>query len=134
MVADLPIYRRDTTGEYYAVFDKPTIEQIVVRFFKQGKQNNVNEMHSPTQKVGGMTMFESMIIDTTRGVSAPSGFQSAPDGSWFGSFKVDNDELWQQVKDGTFKGFSVEGFFDRQVEADEDEATIQAIIDSIQEN
>jgi len=39
------------------------------------------------------------------------GFENVPDGSWFGSFKVDNDEVWQLIKDGKVKGFSVEGVF-----------------------
>ena len=25
--------------------------------------------------------------------------------------KIENDEVWKSVKDGTFKGFSVEGLF-----------------------
>ena len=32
-------------------------------------------------------------------------------GSWFGSYAIDNDDVWQKVKDGTFNGFSVEGYF-----------------------
>ena len=39
------------------------------------------------------------------------GFEDVPDGSWFGSFKVDNEEVWQMIKDGKVKGFSVEGLF-----------------------
>jgi hypothetical protein len=39
------------------------------------------------------------------------GFEDVPDGSWFGSFKVDNDEVWKLVKEGKVRGFSVEGQF-----------------------
>ena len=56
-------------------------------------------------------MFESYIIDRERGVNPPTGFEDVADGSWFGSFKVENDKLWGEVKAGTFKGFSVEGLF-----------------------
>ena len=37
-----------------------------------------------------------------------------PDGSWFLTYLVDNDELWAKVKAGEWKGFSVEGFFDME--------------------
>lgn len=56
-------------------------------------------------------MFESYIIDRQRGITPPKGFEDIADGSWFGSFKVENDNIWQEVKAGTFKGFSVEGLF-----------------------
>ena len=39
------------------------------------------------------------------------GYEDVSDGSWFGSFKVDNEKVWQMVKDGTLQGFSVEGLF-----------------------
>jgi hypothetical protein len=39
------------------------------------------------------------------------GFEDVPDGSWFGSFKVDNAEVWAEIKAGKVRGFSVEGQF-----------------------
>jgi hypothetical protein len=34
-----------------------------------------------------------------------------PNGTWFVGVKVENDEVWNQVKEGKIKGFSIEGFF-----------------------
>jgi len=56
-------------------------------------------------------MFESWITDEKRGIKAMVGFEDVNDGSWFGSFKVDNDEVWKLIKDGKVRGFSVEGVF-----------------------
>ena len=111
MLADTPIYRNDDNGEYYVVFTKETIKKIAQRFFKKGYQSNVNLMHDQGNLTEGMTMFESWIKDDKRGIKAMKGFEDVPDGSWFGSFKVDNDEVWQMVKDGKVRGFSVEGQF-----------------------
>lgn len=111
MLADTPIYRNDSNGEYYVVFTKDTIKQIAQKFFAKGYQCNVNLMHDSGQKLDGLTMFESWITDKNRGVSAMKGFEDVPDGSWFGSFKVDNPDVWQMIKDGLVKGFSVEGLF-----------------------
>lgn len=132
IVANLPIYRRDEKGEFYVVFDAETTEQIVQKFFKKGYQANVNLNHNSDQTPDGVYMFESMLIDTKRGINTPTGFDTLPDGSWFGSFKVENDAIWQQVKDGTFTGFSVEGIlgFDYIKETDED--ILLEIIDIIQ--
>jgi hypothetical protein len=109
MIADLPIYRRDEDGEYYVMFTGEQIKKIVQRFFKKGYQAKVNIEHG--KKAEGVYMFESYIIDRDRGVNPPTGFEDVADGSWFGSFKVENDKLWGEVKAGTFKGFSVEGLF-----------------------
>jgi hypothetical protein len=109
MIADLPIYRRDEDGEYYVMFTGEQIKKIVQRFFKKGYQAKVNIEHG--KKAEGVYMFESYIIDRERGVNPPTGFEDVADGSWFGSFKVENDKLWGEVKAGTFKGFSVEGLF-----------------------
>lgn len=111
MLADTPIYRNDSNGEYYVTFSKDTIKKIAQKFFKKGFQNNVNLMHDSGATVQGLTMFESWVTDKKRGINAMKGFEDAPDGSWFGSFKVDNEEVWQMIKDGKVKGFSVEGVF-----------------------
>ena len=113
MLADTPIFRSDATnGDYYVTFSKDTIFKIAQRFFKKGYQANVNLMHEPSMQVDGVTMFESFISDTSRGIAPMKGFEDSPDGSWFGSFKVDNEAVWQMIKDGKVMGFSVEGIFE----------------------
>jgi hypothetical protein len=55
------------------------------------------------------------------------GFEDIADGSWFGSFYVENDDVWQQIKDGTFRGFSVEGVFDYEQPKSSDEQALEKI-------
>jgi hypothetical protein len=111
MLADKIIYRNDENGEYYVTFSKDTIKKIAQKFFTKGFQSNVNLMHDSGQRLEGLTMFESWITDQKRGIQAMKGFEDVPDGSWFGSFKVNNPEVWQMIKEGKVKGFSVEGLF-----------------------
>lgn len=111
MLADKPIYRNDENGEYYVTFSKDTIKQIAQKFFKKGYQKNVNLMHDSGMIAEGLTMFESWITDEKRGIKAMVGFEDVNDGSWFGSFKVENEDVWQLIKDGKVRGFSVEGVF-----------------------
>ncbi len=117
MLADTPIFRSDAThGDYYVTFSKNTILKIAQKFFKKGYQANVNVEHNPDYKVEDMVMFESFISDKDRGIAPMKGFEDAPDGSWFGSFKVDSDDAWNKVKNGEVKGFSVEGVFEYRKE------------------
>ena len=39
-----------------------------------------------------------------------------PIGTWMVSMKVNNDEVWKQVKEGKVKGFSIEGYFADKLE------------------
>ena len=110
MIPDMPIFRADSTGEYYVFFDKKTIETIALKFYAKGFQQNANEMHQTP--VDGVTFFMSWIADESKGIPKMKQFENLPDGTWFLGAKVMNDETWSKVKDGTFKGFSVEGMFD----------------------
>lgn len=110
MIPDMKIYRKDETGEYYVFFDKKTIETIALKFYQKGFQQNANEMHA--KAVDGVTFFQSWIADESKGIPKMKQFENLPDGTWFLGAKVNNDETWAKVKNGTFKGFSVEGMFD----------------------
>lgn len=112
MIAELPMYRKDDTfGEYYVSFDAPTIYSIVQKFNQKGYMQNFNLFHDEAQKLPGVTIFNSFINDDTLGIQPMTGFEDVANGSWFISAKVENDEAWAKVKDGTVKGFSVEGIF-----------------------
>ena len=111
LLADTPIYRiaPDKT-EYYVRFTKDCIRQLVEKYFKFGLTNSVNIEHKDNQFVDGVTMLESYIIDKERGI-CPNEFTSAPDGSWVVSYKVSNLDVWNKIKSGEVKGFSVQGLF-----------------------
>ena len=111
LLADTPIYRIAPDGtEYYVRFTKDCIRQLVEKYFKFGLTNSVNIEHKDNQFVDGVTMLESYIIDKERGI-CPSEFASAPDGSWVVSYKVSNLDVWNKIKSGEVKGFSVQGLF-----------------------
>lgn len=126
MVADLPIHRRDINGEYYVKFTKDSIKNIAENFMRNGLTSNTNEMHQTNEFAEGVFVLESWLIDEKRGTVAPSGFENL-EGSWFGSMKVDNDEIWEKVKSGEFKGFSVEGNFISTDNIDSDDRILEAV-------
>lgn len=111
LLADTPIYRIKPDGEeYYVVFDKDTIEQLITKYAKYMFQNLVNIEHSERHFVDGMYMIESYIKNSERGI-VPNEFSSIPDGSWIVSYKVDNMDVWEKIKSGEVNGFSVQGVF-----------------------
>lgn len=115
MVAEQLIYRNmPGIGEHYVKFSATTIRDIAIKFARKGFQNNVNLMHSEDLQVKGVTLFESFISDTKRGIKPMKGYEDLPEGSWFGSMFVEDDITWQIVKEGKARGFSVEGVFEYQ--------------------
>lgn len=109
ILADTPIYRYSPQrGEYQVLFEKNTIRQIVEKYSKQGLVNNVNLQHDSLTFVNSAIMIESMIIDKERGV-CPNEFANLPDGSWIVSYKITDDALWNEIKNGNhLNGFSIE--------------------------
>lgn len=127
MVANLPIYRyNEDMGDHYVVFRPDVIEKIVLRFFKEKRMDEANIMHDGV-KVGGVYLFESFIIDDRK--LTPIGHDKLPNGSWFGSFKVENDAVWEQVKNGEFNGFSVEGMFGYATEREQQDELLAKILE-----
>ena len=111
--ADTPIYRFDqeTGEEYYVVFTKQAIKDIIFDYARNDNFNNVNLEHNPNRIVKSIFMIHSYQIDEAKGFTAPERFKDANDGSWIVSYKVTDKDLFQQAKDGMFNGFSIEGVF-----------------------
>lgn len=129
MRADFPIYRRDNkVGEYYVIYKADQIRAMAEKYLKESRQNDVNLMHEEGSDVDGVQMVQYFIKDAANGVN-PSGFEDISDGSLFAEFHIVNDDVWQEIKAGTYKGFSLEGVFEMVPETDKDE--IQQIVDDL---
>lgn len=127
--ADYPIYRCDINGEYFVNFSKDVIKKLYEKFMIDSNMNNVNLNHSEdTDKV---YLIQSFLKDTEKGIS-PVGFEDVNDGSWFCAYKILNEDVWQKVKAGDFRGFSVECFceLERKFEK-QDEKPEKDLIDEI---
>lgn len=128
MRADFPIYRRDEAmdGEYYIIYKADTIRAMAEKYLLENRQNDVNLMHAENSDVEGVNMVQFFIKG--KGCN-PEGFEDIADGSLFAEFHVTNDEVWQAIKDGTYKGFSFEGYFSFIPE--QDEASIEDIVEGL---
>lgn len=108
-LADVPIYRyTQGFGEWWCVFTKDVIKEMVVKYSKDGLFNSVNLQHNDDKYVDGVYLFESYLVNKDRGI-CPTEFADIPEGSWICSFKVENEDVWNEIKEGqTLKGFSLE--------------------------
>ena len=124
LIPNKQIYRRNAKNEeYYIYFSSDTIRKASELFLMRSNQNNATYEHD--KKLTGLSVVESWIIeDEQKDKSKLYGFD-LPKGTWMISMKVNNDEVWKDVKEGKVKGFSIEGYFADKFEmsAEEDEAT-----------
>lgn len=102
-----PIYRIDNFGrEFYVRFNKEVIEQIVLKYSKEGLHNLVSLNHDGNL-VSGITLVEMFIKNTEKGIS-PVEFEDIEDGSLFVTYKVEDDNIWNEIVNKNVKGFSIE--------------------------
>ena len=107
------ILRMDENGDpYYVYFTADTIEKIARKFMKNKLGDSVNIEHDMNQKVDGVYLAETWLVEDEVHDKANLFGYSPKVGEWFGSYKVDNKAIWDEyVKTGRVKGFSVEGYF-----------------------
>ena len=109
LIPNKQIYRKnDKNEEYYIYFSEETVRKASELFFMNSNQNNATLEHK--QKLDGMSVVESWIVEGAHDKSMNYGF-NFPKGTWVISMKVNNDEIWDKVKLGEVKGFSIEGYF-----------------------
>lgn len=107
--ADHPVYRFDEYyGEYYITFSKETIRELTEKYSKEKLLNNVS-IHHNGKLIDDVVMLEFFIKDVEKGIN-PKQFTDIEDGSLFCTFKINNEELWEEILKGNFGGLSMELF------------------------
>ena len=114
LIPDKPIYRKSGEEEYYVYFSKKTVRRAMELYFKNGNQANATLEHEHT--LNGLHVVESWIVEGEQDKSRMYGLE-VPVGTWMVSMKVENDAIWEKfVKEGSVKGFSIEGYFANKYE------------------
>lgn len=105
LVPNKPIYRNVNGNEFYISFDETTIEKLAQDFLANDYQHNITVDHQ--EDANDIVIVESWIKTSENDKSVSYGLNE-PIGTWFIGMKVNNDEIWQRIKDGFYKGFSIE--------------------------
>lgn len=132
LVPNKQIYRRnDKNEEYYIYFSEDTVRKASELFLMRSNQNNATYEHE--KKLNGMSVVESWIIEDEKlDKSVKHGFK-LPKGTWMISMKVNNEDVWKDVKDGKVKGFSIEGYFADRYEMKQEQIEKQETIELLKE-
>lgn len=111
--ADFPIYRRYGDDEFYLTFDANAIERLVNKFMSNYGQKSFTIDHM--EPAEGIVITESWLVkDTENDKSNALGLENVSEGSWIIGCKINNDEIWQSIKEGRWHGFSIESWIDME--------------------
>lgn len=111
--ADFPIYRCYGKDEFYLTFDANAIERLVNKFMSNYGQKSFTIDHM--EPAEGIVITESWLVkDTENDKSNALGLENVSEGSWIIGCKINNDEIWQSIKEGRWHGFSIESWIDME--------------------
>ena len=106
LIPNKKIYRNIDGNEFYITFSEETIEKLSHEFLKKQHNNNSSLEHEVS--LNGMSVVQSWIVDDPDKDKSNVYGKRYEKGTWVAMMKVDNDEVWEQVKSGEVKGFSID--------------------------
>ncbi len=109
LVPDKEIYRRNGDKEFNIIFSKDTVKKASHLYLKRLKVNNTTLEHE--KNTDGVSVVESWIVEDVKNDKSNLYGLNAVEGAWVVVMKVDNNEVWKDVKAGKYLGLSIEGIF-----------------------
>ena len=128
LVPEKRIYRRYKDKEFNVFFTKETVAKSQELFMKNLNINKFTTEHR--EEVNGVNVIESWIVEDTKNDKSNLYNLKPKGGEWVVMSKIYNDDVWSEVKNGTFKGYSIEGLYDGfdKLEASEQECETTTMI------
>lgn len=128
LVPEKRIYRKYKDKEFNVFFTKETVAKSQELFMKNLNINKFTTEHR--EEVNGVNVIESWIVEDTKNDKSNLYNLKPKGGEWVVMSKIYNDDVWNEVKNGTFKGYSIEGLYDGfdKLEASEQECETTKMI------
>jgi hypothetical protein len=110
LIPDKIIPRVSDAGDPYEIyFSGDTIEEIAKDYMlKKVTLGEWNSEHNENQKLEGVDVVENWIVENPLNDKATELGFKVPAKTWMQGTYISNDEVWAKIKDGTYKGISVE--------------------------
>ena len=110
LVPDKRIYRVMQGKEFNIYFSKDTVRQSAELFMKKMNTQNFTLEHE--QKVEGISVIESWIVEDAKQDKSNLYNLGAKGGEWVVMSKVYNDAVWNEIKLGKYGAYSIEAMYD----------------------
>lgn len=121
LISDQLIYREAPDGTpYYMRASAETIEKLYQRYMLSGNWSNFTYMHenidAPMEEraLDGIYLQRLWIIkDNKDDAFTKYGFENLPIGTMMMKAKVNNRQIWKEIKEGNLRGISLEALFNK---------------------
>ena len=133
LIPEKTIFRHNpnTQEDYFVYFSKETVRKASELYLKHNNHHKATYQHQ--DRVSGVLTVESWIKEGDMDKSKLYGYD-LPNGTWFVKMKIENDELWNKIKEGELKGLSIEGYFtDKMEQMSEKAPTTEEILSALNE-
>lgn len=97
----------------YVYYTKETIEACQQNYFKNNRNafTNINHQEDNTN---GVYCFESWIVNDKDKDKANTIGLDVVNGDWVMGFKIDNEDVWEEIKEGNLDGLSIETYMPKK--------------------
>ena len=129
LVPDKKIYRNNGGFEYNITFSKDTVRKAAEKYLKSLKIHNATIEHE--MEVDGVYLTESWIVEDKAKDKTALYDLNAPEGAWAVAMRIENDDVWEDVKAGKYLGFSIEGIFNENQGWDAEDLSVMKKINEL---
>ena len=98
------IFRNDKFGTRYVYFSAETIKKFVISFLQKNAQK-INIQHDDNKFINANIVESYFVTNENNEFDVTVG-------SWIVALKINDNEVWQSIKSGKLKGFSIQGLFE----------------------
>jgi hypothetical protein len=115
LIPDKLILRVDADNNpYYVFFSKNTVKAIAEKAMKNKLIDVVNLEHDMDETIDAYMTKSWLVEDTDNDLSNKYGM-NLPLGTWVAEYQIEDKKVWEDIKAGVYKGFSIEGIFQNYV-------------------
>ena len=101
-------YNEQTNEEFYIYFNKNTVRRCMENYMTEHFNKFTIDHKSQTNDV---KLMECWMVDNPKNDKINHYGFNVNEGTWCVSLKIENDQLWDSIKNKKRKGLSIEGYF-----------------------
>lgn len=119
----------DGVNDGYITYPKIVVEKGAFRFCSSDKPKEFNLNHNG-KVIKDLKLVESWVVSNPNmDKSKDLGLTDIVEGTWMITCKVEDVKLWNELKEGNFHGFSLEGNFSAKIVAEMSKAKKEETLD-----
>lgn len=130
MIPDKLVARMEKGQPFFVAATRETIFAASQKFARENRNNNIKLTHDTENNTEDVFIFQSFVTDE-RWIDKVVGFEDQPLGTWYITCKVLSDKVWEQIKAGTFNGFSLEALFKMKPLTVLNESDLKQVLEAI---